>query len=341
MTLLTRILRAATGFGAVGTALAALLALGGFTVPALDLLNHFQILWFGGALLALALVLAVFRGSPWRWRLAAVAAAGLVASAISFVPEALSGLRPHAPLPGDGRPVLKLMSHNLFGLNYDMARVDAVILAEDPDIIVLQEYFAEQSSDLHPLIRLRYPYFAHCQGGKRANLGLYSRLPFSQTGSDEGCPDHAYGPQRTARIKAHFTLEGGGSFALVTTHLDWPLPLARQAEQFAELAGAVALQEEPVVVAADFNSTPWSFAMRGFEAATGLERHTRNLVTFPLRFTFRGLPGLVDAIPFLPIDHVLTSSGVTVHDVYAGPYTGSDHLPVFATFTVGGGGGGG
>ncbi|WP_316359961.1 endonuclease/exonuclease/phosphatase family protein [Devosia sp.] len=84
-----------------------------------------------------------------------------------------------------------------------MEKVTAAIFAEDPDIIVLQEYFGEQATDLHPLLLAKYPFFVRCKGGKRANLGLYARMPFVQV-DDGACPNDAYGTTRTAHILATF-----------------------------------------------------------------------------------------------------------------------------------------
>jgi endonuclease/exonuclease/phosphatase (EEP) superfamily protein YafD len=330
MAFLIGLIRFGVGFGTLVAAGLALLALCGFAIPVFDLLNHIQLPLFGGGLAALVLVALLLRGRWRRW-LAGVAAVGLVASGVTFVPELVSAFNPRPPLPSDGRPVLKLMTHNLFGLNYDMERVNAIIADEDPDIIVLQEYFGEQSSELHPLLRERYPYFAQCRGGKRANLGLYSRLPFTEAQGVAACPDDAYGTQRTAHILGTFKLADGASLSVITTHLDWPVPVTRQQEQLSELRNAVDAVEGPLVLAGDFNSTPWSYALRRFEERAGLTRHTRNLVTYPLRFTLRRL---IDTLPFLPLDHVMTRGGIAVHEVHAGPYTGSDHLPVIASFSV-------
>ena len=108
------------------------------------------------------------------------------------------------------------------------------------------------------------------------------------------------GTQRTAHIIAGFTLSTGTSFTLMTTHMDWPVPVERQREEFAAAADAVNAIEGPLVVVGDFNSTPWSYAMKSFEVATGLKRETRNLITYPELFTVP--PGLKRRMPFLPIE---------------------------------------
>ena len=337
MRFLIGVIRFLVGLGTLGAALIAIAALLGFAIPYLDLFNHLQLLLFLGLLTSVVLTVPLFLRSRWQRPVLVLSLVGLMASGITFVPEALAGFATRPALPDDGRPVLKVMTHNVFGLNYDMQRVDAVIMAEDPDIVVLQEYFDEQEVDLHPLLLARYPHFVRCRGGKRANLGLYSKLPFDQTMGAGDCPEDANGSQRTAHILAAFTPAGGSAFSLMTSHVDWPFPLERQQAQLAALAEAAKAVKGPLVVVGDFNSTPWSYALRDFAAATGMEREDHNLVTFPLVFTVPdewSRRGLIDTIPFLPLDHVFTRDGVSVHDLHLGEATGSDHLPIVFTLSV-------
>src|SRR5690606_28725184 len=118
-------------------------------------------------------------------------------------------------------------------------------------------------------------------------------------------------------------------------------------------AAAVNAIAGPLVVVGDFNSTPWSYAMKGFEAATGLERETHNLITYPELFTVppgvkRRLPflpiepkacegdcgpDLLRTEPFLPLDQVF-QRGLVVTELHRGAQTGSDHRPVVFTFAV-------
>ncbi len=156
-----------------------------------------------------------------------------------------------------------------------------VVFAENPDILALQEYFPEQSA-LDALLKPKYPYSVRCQGGKRANLGLYSKIPFDKEMSPEDCPSDAYGKQRTAHIIAGFTLADGTHFSVMTTHMDWPFPIDRQKSEFETAEAAANDVQGPLLVVGDFNSTPWSYAMKGFQAATGFTRETRALVTYPL-----------------------------------------------------------
>ena len=328
MFLFLKLIRLGLVLGALGAALLAILALFGFAVPEFDLLNHAQIFLLPATLVGLVIV-AVLLGGTLRSVAAIIMLVGVAASANVMLPEFLGSLRARPAAPAGG--TITMMTHNLFGMNYEMEKVVAAIRAEDPDIIVLQEYFGEQATDLHPLLLADYPFFVRCRGGKRANLGLYSRLPLTQV-EDGACPNNAYGTTRTAHILAEFQTEDGKPFSVITTHMDWPLPVARQREQLSALSAVVDKIEGPMILAGDFNSTPWSYALRDFVARNGLARETVNLVTYPLSWYYFG--AWRDTIPFLPLDHVMTRGGIVVHDLHAGRRTASDHLPVVFTFSV-------
>ncbi len=329
MLVLLGLLRLLVGLLIVVTAVPAILALFGFAVPFLDLFNHLQLLLFFGTLLAV--VLSLLFGLPVAWKVFAVL--GLLSSGWIFGPEWLASISPRPP--ASGGTIIKVMTHNVFGLNYDMERVASVIEAERPDIVALQEYFPEQTR-LDGLLKPDYPYSARCQGGKRANIALYSKIPFDREMPAGDCPDDAYGRQRTAHIIAGFTLSDGTHFSVMTTHMDWPFPIERQAQEFQSAVDSVKGVTGPLILVGDFNSTPWSYAMKGFERDSGLKRETHALITYPLALTVPpriSRNGLLKTLPFLPLDQVL-ERGVVVHELHAAAPTGSDHLPVAFSFSV-------
>ena len=162
-------------------------------------------------------------------------------------------------------------------------------------------------------------------------------MPFELQDSG-ACSEEATAEQRTSQIVAKFMQDDGTTFTVLTTHLDWPFPIARQQTQIAQLVGEVNDIGGPLILVGDMNSTSWSYAMRGFAAATGLARQDFNMITYPLKFTlpmFTDDPfGLFPLIPFLTLDHVFTRGGVNVHEVHLAEDTNSDHLPVVVTFSI-------
>jgi endonuclease/exonuclease/phosphatase (EEP) superfamily protein YafD len=330
MTVIVGLIRLGFGAAALGLGAAAIAAWFGFAVPFFDLFNHFQVLLIIGSVIVLIGVLVLFGGSLWRWPLGGLLLLGLIASAVTVVPETLAALAPRAPLPGDGRPVITLMTHNLFGLNYDMPRVARYIAKVQPDILAFQEYFPEQREGLAPMLRATYPYSVYCVGGKRANIAVYSKLPFEQV-KDGDCTQDPVAAGRTAHILVRFTLANGAQFALLTTHFDWPFPIARQAQQRRTIIDAVRGVSVPLIVVGDFNSTPWSYAQRNFATDAGLTRQTHGNLTWPVWLWVFGWRA---TWPFLPLDQVMSKGGIAIHDLYAGGPTGSDHLPIIVKFSV-------
>ena len=332
MLILLGLVRLVVALATLGAALAAIAAWFGFAVPFFDLFNHLQVVLIAAMVITLVLVLVLFIGSSWQWPLAGLLALGLIASAATVGPETLAAFATRPPAPGDGRPVLKLMTHNLFGLNRDMERVARVIATENPDIVALQEFFPEQRATLPQLLAPQYPYSARCVGGKRANIAIFSKLPFAEA-QDGDCPQDRSGAQRTAHILANFTLADGTRFAVLTTHFDWPFPIERQRQQRDVIVNTLKDVTVPVLVVGDFNLTPWSYAQRDFATAAGLTRQTHGILTWPARFWVKGWR---DTQPLLPLDQVMSRGPITVNDLHAGERTGSDHLPIVVTFSVGG-----
>jgi len=330
MSVLLGLLRLAVAGATLGLALSAAASRLGFAVPALDLINHFQVLLLAGLVVVLIAAAVVFIGSAWQPLIVALACLGIVASAFAVVPETLAAFSPRPPLPTDGRPVLKLFTNNVFGLNYDMERVARVIAAENPDIVALQEYFPEQREPLDPMLRATYPYSTYCVGGKRANLALYSKIPFVQT-EDGDCSRDPQNAGRTAHILARFTLADGTGFSVLTTHLEWPVPPQRLRDQLPVLLPAIRGATDPLLVVGDFNSAPWSNFQQQFAIGAGLTRQTHGTLTFPMRFWIFGWR---DTLPFLPLDQVMSRGPVAIHDVHTAAADGSDHLPLVVTFSV-------
>jgi endonuclease/exonuclease/phosphatase (EEP) superfamily protein YafD len=268
-----------------------------------------------------------------RGLLMTIAATGFLASAIVVVPEAASGFTTVLPTADENSPIYKVMSRNLFGVNARMDEVAEAIAAEDPDIVVLQEYFPWQARRLEPLIRENYPFRVRCTGGKRANIALLSKIPFEVLLSAD-CPKIDDPSVRTSRIAVRMKPESGEAFTVVTTHLDWPIPEPRKTAQIADLLPALATLPGPLLIAGDFNATPWSYSFRQFIVDAGLSRHTRNLFTYPVLWHYLGRWRPV--FPFLPLDHLMTRGNIAVLDLRTGDAAGSDHLPLISEFTVSG-----
>ena len=342
------LVRIGLGSAIAGITVISVIAFFGFANPLFDAFNHFQLILFLGSLTFLFLSTLVFINSPWRTKILVVGASGFLLSAIVVIPEQLRGIL-YKPSAQSSQPVIKLMSHNMFGLNYDMERMANIIGEQNPDIIALQEYFPKQQQDLHPRIIAEYPYFLRCAGRKRSFIALYSKTEFSVEKGTLCASDPNRFDNPAARIIASLKDANGNEYTMVVTHLNWPIQInplfneelgpiekldamsARKRGEWEELTDEINKIEGPIVVAGDFNSTGWSFAMNKFTKDTGLIRHSQGLLTYPMLLY---LDGWRETIPFLSIDHILASEEIFMQNIGTGEQTGSDHLPLYARFSV-------
>jgi len=290
-----------------------------------DLLNHVSPFWLLGGLLAATLSLGAARG--WARGLGVgVGLVAILAAGIQTAPVLLAQLaQPIAALsiPADA-PRLKLIQFSFYHSNTDPAAAVDWLLAQEADVIVLQE-----GEGLTGEARLRllaaYPHqSAH-------NDFILSRHPLLDRGRFE------MEPRPTAMYfnGGYAAVDGpGGPFTIVGVHYTWPWPVQPQARQRREFARYIAtLPPETTIVSGDLNSTPWSFALQRLERDMGLKRVTHVMPTFPaMAYRGDGLLGRAREIPgvfaFAPIDHVFAGSAWRTVSVTLGSRLGSDHYPV-------------
>ena len=277
-----RALAAVAWVALAGAASVTLGAAAGRAHPAMDSLGVW-LLYGLAASIGLAALFAALR------RPIAAAAALLVAAggAAQVLPYAIS---PGAE-PSTG---LRFLQHNL---NHRNAAQDLAGRIGTMDVVTLQEVrtAAPAVAALDPAWHVR-----SCRFASVGEPAVLTRLPVEASGCLEG----------GAWIRAR-TPDGPVTF--VSLHLHWPWPYG-QPGQVARLVPALEALPRPVVLAGDFNQTPWSDSVARVAAATG---------TAPL-------PGLgatlvlAGGLARLDIDHVLVPADWTGAVVRDGRH-GSDH----------------
>jgi endonuclease/exonuclease/phosphatase (EEP) superfamily protein YafD len=320
-------LRGALGLGALSFMIVTLIGLYGAVDAEYDTVNHFRI-WITLPALLLALLALVVKARA----AAAMTLAALLVHAFAIVPEVYARWTlPHA---GGAADRLKVVTLNMRFNFADAAGIRRFVQTEQPDILVMQEAWGKSAMAIDGLKDL-LPFRADCVNRHLCNLALLSRLPIRAT---EIGPASGAGPAAAIprMLSAEIDLGAIGrpdeTAMIITTHLSWPLPPRLQASQFRQLARKIAgFDPESVIVAGDFNSTPWSHAMRRYDSATPLRRVTRAVHTWPAR---RRIAGYVLPFPLLPIDHVFAGSKFSADSVRRGPFLGSDHYPVIVEFAV-------
>lgn len=304
---------------AFGCAALALMAQGGRISDRLDVLAHFAPFWLVGAAVALTLSLVLPEG-PARLMIRLCSLIGVLAAGGLIAPEFLRPMTPKAPI--DAPNQFKLIQYNIWGRNRDLEADVAWITSQNPDAVVVEE----ASRGLR-LALTAAGYHVTC---RKCSVMIFSReTPIStEIVSPEDGP-------RAPMARATF-LRPGGPVTVIGVHYTWPTDGWMQQAQGRRLARVLdQFPKDRLILAGDFNSTPWSFSRRREDRMFGLERRTRALFSWPADEVTRRR--LHIPLPFLPIDHVYAGADFRTVSVARGPRLSSDHFPVVAVLALEGG----
>jgi vancomycin resistance protein VanJ len=275
-------------------------------------------------LVGLALLFAMVRRRSRRG--AWVSAIALIAALLCIArmaPEWTMAL----PRPSTGVRV-RIMTHNLHHGGANPTAQARMLAKSGADILLLQENDARSATALNALAPI-YPYRDNCRACEVAILsrwptdGVHYRFP--------GRDGKAAGPPL---FRADVHVPGGGIVTVASLHAPRPLPSDKQARFFGDLIDSLQRQDRSrLILAGDFNLTPWSAMMRRLDhALEPMVRITRAMPSYPA-------PGATRfPRPLLPIDHLFIGAELRVESVQTLAPTGSDHLPIMATLTVASGG---
>jgi endonuclease/exonuclease/phosphatase (EEP) superfamily protein YafD len=249
----------------------------------------------------------------------ALAAAALPGSLI--IADLVRAASIEAAAPNEA--TLKVMTVNVLGVSRNDAAIRALVLAERPDVVLLQEANAVNRRRLVRLLDVLYESALPEANGREqlCPTRLFTHMPLleRQTSPDCGLASGTFSLTEAL---------GGGKIWLGGIHV------ARRASRTPDMAFVDLTMTEragsSAILAGDFNATPWSWALRRLEGAGGLTRRTAALPTWPT-----AAPSVASArraaLPMAAIDHVYASPDWVTREVRRGPNVGSDHFPVIVT----------
>ncbi|HEY3797692.1 MAG TPA: endonuclease/exonuclease/phosphatase family protein [Caulobacteraceae bacterium] len=316
-----RILLSATAMElSFGCAALAALGLAGARDGWLDVINNFAPFGLVLGLVALGLAAAAAPRGAVRGACLALAGASVIVGAALVGPE-IARWRPASPATG---PAFQLLSANVWADNPEPDAAVAAIARLAPDVVLLQESDGNLATPLAGLRQL-YPYGTDCP---KSGVRILVKTPVGASGCDLGAGD--IDDRDVAWLST--TTATGAPVTLVTVHFTWPFPPEPQARQRQALAAWVkARPPQDVILAGDFNTTPWSFAMRWQDAALApLQRRTIAWFTWPARLDLFRTPW---SAPVLPIDHLYTGPDWRVVSLQRERIPGSDHFATLATIS--------
>ena len=292
-----------------------LLAQGGRVNVKLDVLTHFAPLYLAAAVLALLLATLTPRGG--RTALLVVSLLAVAGNLALMAPEFLSQAPDVVGGEASGQS-LKIIQFNAWGGNPRGDEAVEWLAGQDADIIVMEE-----APKLRDKLIAR-GYHASCLS---CGAVIFARNKPIRTFAEPPRDGH---PSYLA--SATFG-DGRGEFTVVGVHRYWPIRFERDRVQTANLHDYLReLPKERLILAGDFNSTPWSFARRREDIDLGLIRRTRAMFSWPAaQLSHNRLPA---PFPYLPIDHLYAGSAWTTVKVERGPELGSDHYPIIVTLAA-------
>jgi endonuclease/exonuclease/phosphatase (EEP) superfamily protein YafD len=280
------------GICAAVVVLANLLPLGSRWLWTLELTSHFRVQYL--AVTAAMLTLVALRG---RWAAcAALLAAGSVSAAAvwPYVPALNGATNVALAAPA----TLKVLTVNVSYRPFSPRRLLELVRQEDPDLLIVQELTPHAEQVLADFDTLFAQHHKFPAAGARG-IGVWSRYEL------ESSTTFALG--RLPAIEAR-VLAPQGAFTVIGAHLNSPVSPRRAAARNAELrelAVRSAAIQGPLVVAGDFNITPYSPFYTDWLASSGLtdSRRGRTLsISWPTWLPWAGIP----------IDHVAVNSGFSI-----------------------------
>ncbi len=272
----------------------------------LELFTHFKTQYAFGAVMLTSLFLmsrawysAAICGVLAVWHLAGVA--------IFYLPAQTT--------PVDG-PQLRILVANVLGSNQEKQPFLDFVRDTDPDIILVQEvqpHWAEALELLHEA----YPYHRVLERTDMHGMAQYSRVPleYLPPPKDLGLP----------LFISRVTIEER-EFILANVHTTPPFnPDSANWRNVMLDRLQLRLAEEtlPLVVAGDFNTTPWSPYYKRFVKGLKLINAQQGFGVVPTWST-----NLRRYFVRIPLDYALVSPEIGVVQYTRGPDIGSDHFPI-------------
>lgn len=295
------------------SALLLVISMAGSVFYPADSLNIAAPFWWTGC--ALALVFVAMMNRKRRVAAFGLLAGYVVAGVILFSPLlAARSINPeHASL--------RLVTYNMYGFNLQGEQAAQWIIDQDPDFVILLEA-SPFNHEAIELLRKHLPYAYDCSAKGRCSTILFARIP-----AQKFWP-HARGDadnrKALSALTAHFAIDGQ-AVPITAVHLEHPWPLDNQSSHLGELGDALASYGRGGIMTGDFNSAPWTFALRRLATKGDLRLVSGLKGSWPAHF-----PALLR----LPLDQVYLGPCATRKSVRHGPPFGSDHLPVVSDFAL-------
>ena len=235
-------------------------------------------------------------------------------------------LLPYLPVtkPAPEGETLKVMQVNVLFINKNPALLKALIEKEQPDIVVSSEtppVFAQMFESL----KKDYPWQdLHPQKGNPRGLGVISKRKLVN-------PERIHFDHKGVPSQVFTVTVGGQDVTFVSIHPFTPTEnIERRDNEFRLIAERYKNpSSKNLVILGDFNATPYCAAYKQLVKSLNLSNARDGFGIYPSWPTFLPTPFLR-----IPIDHVLVSGTIAVHNFRTLTPVGSDHLPTVTEISI-------
>jgi len=216
-------------------------------------------------------------------------------------------------------PLIKVATLNVRQGNDEPEKAVEWLQSVDPDVIVLQEMWRLKKPPFDALLKA-YPH----QVGDQS-IVILSKYSIESQGQITRAGFSSW--NETLARWAQITIDNV-PVEVLAVHPARPFYPDLQRQDMDSLTRFVQTRQGPLVVAGDFNQTPWTQSLQRFTEITGLGRLNTYHPTWPMRRDEMAF------VPLLPIDNVFISSQLAVIDVTYSPDVGSDHRGIAAELAL-------
>ena len=278
-----------------------------------DLFTHFRLQYFVAAVILAVVALAV-RAYPTAAVLAAVALGhGLVIKDLWFGESGLEAGREGLPL--------RVITANVYDSNRTPDKVLDFVRRHEGDIVILIDAKRERWNAVLADIGALYPHRASAARREGSPIILFSRYPVLRHESVQ--PPGGERPYLEVDLAIDERVVTVLGVHPASPTLTDPSDSRKRNRSLNHIGRSIQDRDRPLIVAGDFNITPFSPHFRDLITASGLRNAAQGqgwIPTWPREFW-----------PIrVPIDHVLVRGAFAVRSLTRGPSIGSDHFPVIA-----------
>lgn len=289
-------------------------------VPLADYVNIAAPWWWPVLIASVALACWRVRHRVMLWPGIAVLVAALGTGLVLFHPLLKRG----PPMGRTAQPV-SMIEFNMLKTNRQPREDAAWLAGHDADILVLLEA-SRMQKEWGAVLQAKYPTMVSCSVHYSCSTVLFSKFPLVSLTAHAGDGD---ADNRKALSALTAVLDVNGTpLTVIAAHLDRPWPLGEQEHWIEAMRKVAANASGPAIMTGDFNSAPWTHAVRTISGAGGFRLASGPATSWP-----KDNPAFLR----LPLDQLYLRGRVHAVSVETGPHRGSDHLPTMIYLEVPGG----